>query len=174
MTKILFVCHGNICRSPLGEFIFKDLAIKAGCTVAGINDHEDNPDFFIGSAATSREEIGNPIYPPALRTLMAHGIGTPDNELGVSKKRARQITMTDLDYYDLIICMDNNNLRNMARMFGDSALAGGKVHLMLEYAGRPGEEVADPWYTGNFDETWDDVSQGCQGLLEKLEKHVGK
>ena len=186
MIKILFVCHGNICRSPLGEFIFKDIAIKAGFTVAGINDHDDNPDFFIASAATSREEIGNPIYPPALRTLMAHGIGTPDNELGVSKKRARQITMTDLDYYDLIICMDNNNLRNMARMFGDSALTGGsalkgdsaltgsKVHLMLEYAGRPGEEVADPWYTGNFDETWDDVSQGCQGLLEELKKHLGK
>ena len=174
MIKLLFVCHGNICRSPLGEFIFKDLAIKAGFTVAGINYHEDNPDFFIASAATSREEIGNPIYPPALRTLMAHGIGTPDYELGVSKKRARQITMTDLDYYDLIICMDNNNLRNMASMFGDSALTCGKVHLMLEYAGRPGEEVADPWYTGNFDETWDDVSQGCQGLLEELGKHVGK
>ena len=174
MIKILFVCHGNICRSPLGEFIFKDLAIEAGFTVAGVNAHEDNPDFFIASAATSREEIGNPIYPPALRTLLAHGIGTQDNELGVSKKRARQITMTDLDYYDLIICMDNNNLRNMARMFGDSSLTGSKVHLMLEYAGRPGEEVADPWYTGNFDETWNDVSQGCQGLLEKLKKHLGK
>ena len=188
MTRILFVCHGNICRSPLGEFIFKDLAIKAGYTVLGINDNKtkgdatsnagqlsdagqsnnyDLVDFDIASAATSTEEIGNPIYPPSLSTLLAHGIGTPDNELGVSKKRARQITLTDYNYYDLIIIMDQNNLRNMRRMFGECVDTDDKVHFMLEYAGRPGEEVADPWYTGGFDITWDDIMAGCKGLLEK-------
>ena len=181
MIKILFVCHGNICRSPLAEFIFKDLANRAGYTVAGVNDAacgagasskamaDDIADFDIASAATSREEIGNPIYPPSLKTLLAHGIGTPDNELGVSKKRARQITMADYDYYDLIIVMDQNNLRNMRRMFGNRVDTDGKVHLMLEYADRPDEEVADPWYTGGFDETWRDVLEGCQGLLRELE-----
>lgn len=188
MIKILFVCHGNICRSPLGEFIFKDLAIKAGYTVLGINDNQakcgassnagpssnagqsnnyDLADFDIASAATSTEEIGNPIYPPSLKTLLAHGIGTLDNELGVSKKRARQITLTDYNYYDLIIIMDQNNLRNMRRMFGECVDTDGKVHFMLEYAGRPGAEVADPWYTGGFDITWDDIMAGCKGLLEK-------
>lgn len=168
MTKILFVCHGNICRSPLGEFILKDLAVKAGYTVAGLNGVTDSDaDFEIASVATSREEIGNPIYPPSLRSLKEHGIATPDNELGVSQKRARQITKEDYDYYDHIICMDHNNLRNMRRMFGDCVDTDGKVHLMLEYAGRPDEEVADPWYTGGFDETWDDVLAGCQGFLDK-------
>ena len=168
MIKILFVCHGNICRSPLGEFILKDLAVKAGYTVAGLNGVTDSDaDFEIASVATSREEIGNSIYPPSLRSLKEHGIGTPDNELGVSQKRARQITKEDYDYYDYIICMDHNNLRNMRRMFGDCVDTDGKVHLMLEYAGRPDEEVADPWYTGGFDETWDDVLAGCQGVLDK-------
>lgn len=181
MIKILFVCHGNICRSPLAEFIFKDLAIKAGYTVAGINDvgavceaeatsmamTGGMADFDIASAATSTEEIGNPIYPPSLKTLLAHGIGTPDNELGVSKKRARQITMKDYNYYDLIIIMDQNNLRNMRRMFGECVDTDGKVHFMLEYAGRPDEEVADPWYTGGFDITWDDIMAGCKGLLKE-------
>ena len=169
MIKILFVCHGNICRSPLGEFILKDLAIKAGHTVAGIAGATDSDaDFEIASVATSREEIGNSIYPPSLRSLKAHGIGTPENELGVSLKRARQITKEDYDYYDLIIIMDRNNLRNLRRMFGDCVDTDGKVHLLLEYAGKPGEEVADPWYTGGFDETWSDVLEGCEGLLEKL------
>ena len=167
MIKILFVCHGNICRSPLGEFILKDLAVKAGYAVAGINDGK-LADFEIASVATSREEIGNSIYPPSLRSLKEHGIGTPDNELGVSQKRARQITKNDYDYYDYIICMDHNNLCNMRRMFGDCVDIDGKVHLMLEYAGRPGEEVADPWYTGGFDETWKDVLAGCEGLLNHV------
>ena len=182
MIKILFCCHGNICRSPLGEFILKDLAVKAGYTVAGINDGKKElsgvssrgecahtADFEIASVATSREELGNPIYPPSLRSLRQHGIGTPDNELGVSQKRARQITKEDYDYYDYIICMDHNNLRNMRRMFGDCVDTDGKVHLMLDYAGRPGEEVADPWYTGGFDETWNDVLAGCEGFLEYIE-----
>ena len=172
MIKILFVCHGNICRSTMAEFVFKDMAIKAGFTVAGLNtDHAVHPeqaDFDIASAATSREELGNPVYPPTVRKLAEHGIGTSDNELGISKKRARQITETDYDYYDLIIVMDHNNLRNMRRMFGSRVDTDGKVHLMLEYAGRPNEEVADPWYTGDFDATWDDVSTGCGGLLKEI------
>ena len=169
MIKVLFICYGNICRSPLAEFIFKDLVIKAGYTVAGVNATSDEADFDIASAATSREEIGNTIYPPSLKTLLAHGIGTPDNELGVSQKRARQITAADYDYYDLIIVMDQNNMRSMRRMFGDHAVNDGKVHMMLEYAGRPNDEVTDPWYTRGFDETWEDVFDGCKGLLAQLE-----
>lgn len=178
MKKILFVCHGNICRSTMAEFVFKDMAIKAGFTVAGLNASEDTenkglaarfePPFDIASAATSREEIGNPVYPPTKRKLAEHGIGTSENELGVSNKRARQITETDYDYYDLIIVMDHNNLRNMRRMFGSRVDTDGKVHLMLEYANRPDEEVADPWYTGDFDATWDDVREGCGGLLKQI------
>ena len=171
MIKILFVCHGNICRSTMAEFVFKDMAIKRGFAVAGLASTESaspEPDFDIASAATSREEIGNPVYPPTIRKLAEHGIGTSENELGVSNKRARQITETDYDYYDLIIVMDHNNLRNMRRMFGSRVDTDGKVHLMLEYAGRPDEEVADPWYTGDFDATWDDVSKGCGGLLKQI------
>lgn len=171
MTKILFVCHGNICRSPMGEFILKDLAIKSGYTVAGLNGAtEEEADFIIKSAATSREEIGNPVYPPAKRELAAHGIGTPDNDLGVGSKRARQITMTDYEYYDYILIMDQNNRRNMRRMFGDRVDTDGKVHMMLEYASRPNEEVSDPWYTGDFTATWNDVMDGCRGLLSQLER----
>lgn len=175
MTKILFVCHGNICRSTMAEFVFKDMAIKGGFTVAGLEAGQgyqaanpEPPDFDIASAATSREELGNPVYPPTIRKLAEHGIGTPDNELGVKGKRARQITETDYDYYDLIIVMDHNNLRNMRRMFGTRVDTDGKVHLMLEYAGIPNEEVADPWYTGDFDATWNDVTKGCGGLLKEL------
>lgn len=169
MTKILFVCHGNICRSPMGEFILKDIVKKAGYKVVGLDGAtRETADFEISSAATSREEIGNGVYPPAKRELAAHGIGTPDNDLGVSQKRARQITMTDYDYYDYIICMDYNNLRNLRRMFGECVDTDGKVHMMLEYAGRVGHEVADPWYTGGFAETWDDVLAGCKGLVKEL------
>ena len=184
MTKILFVCHGNICRSPMGEFILKDMVIKVGHTVAGINDAETvegkgsaehlagkgpkEADFEIASAATSREEIGNPVYPPAKRELAAHGIGTSENDLGVSRKRARQVTEADLEYYDYIICMDHNNLRNMRRMFGEEIDTRGNVKLMLDFAGRQGEEVADPWYTGDFEATWNDVVEGCEGLLNEI------
>ena len=114
--------------------------------------------FEIASAATSTEEIGNPVYPPARRKLAEHGIGCQG-------KTARQMTMEDYRYYDLIIVMDRSNVRNLRRLLGEDT--EGKVHLLMDYTTRPGE-VADPWYTGNFDATWKDVLEGCEGLLENL------
>lgn len=171
MIKILFICHESICRSPIAEFVMKDMVIRAWYTVVGINGAtKDDADFDIYSAATSREELGNPIYPPTKRTLAQHGIGTPDNELGVSQKRSRQITKDDYDYYDLLICADKNNGRNILRILGDDP--EGKVKLFLDYAGRVGEEIADPWYTGDYDETWDDVVEGYEGLPGELLGHL--
>lgn len=149
MISILFVCHGNICRSPMAEFIMKDLVKKAGLET----------EFRIASAATSTEEAGNPVYPPARRKLAEHGIGC-------AGKTARQLTKADYDRYDLLIGMDQANLRNMRRICGGDP--AGKIHLMLEYAGRA-EDVADPWYTGDFEAAWRDVLDGCRGLLEQLE-----
>ena len=147
MKKILFVCHGNICRSPMAEFVMKDLVKKAGL----------EQKFHIESAATSTEEIGNPVYPPARRELAAHGIGCAGHA-------ARQLTRADYAAYDLLIGMDRANLRNMRRICGGDP--EGKIHLILEYAGRSGQEVADPWYTGDFEATWRDVLAGCRGLLD--------
>ena len=149
MTKILFVCHGNICRSPMAEFVMKDLVKKAG----------REAEFKIASAATSTEEIGNPVYPPARRELAAHGIGCAGHA-------ARQLRRADYDHYDLLIGMDGANVRNMHRMCGGDP--GGKIRLLLDFAGRPGQEVADPWYTRDFTATWRDVEAGCRGLLEQL------
>lgn len=146
--KILFVCHGNICRSPMAEFVMKHLVEERGLQEC----------FEIASAATSTEEIGNPVYPPARRKLAEHGIGCQG-------KTARQMTMEDYLYYDLIIVMDRSNVRNLKRLLGEDT--EGKVHLLMDYTSRPGE-VADPWYTGNFDATWRDVLEGCEGLLEYL------
>ena len=158
MTKILFICWGNICRSPMAEFVMKDMILKAGLEDA----------FDVASAATSREEIGNPIYPPAKRTLAAHGIGTSENELGVSEKRARQMNLTDYDYYDMIICMDLLTLDRARRIAnGDPE---NKISMLLDYTERSGAEVADPWYTGDFDATWNDVTEGCKGLLNHIEE----
>ena len=151
LYRILFVCHGNICRSPMGEFILKDLAAKAG-----LADR-----FQIESAATSTEEIGNPVYPPARRKLAQHGIDC-------AGKTARQLTADDYGRFDLLLGMDRANIRNMTRICGGDPQ--GKIHLLMEYAGHPGREVADPWYTGDFDATWDDVLAGCQGLLRKIEE----
>ena len=148
MIKILFVCHGNICRSPMGEFILKDLAAKAG-----LADR-----FQIESAATSTEEIGNPVYPPARRKLAQQGIDC-------AGKTARQLTAADYGRFDLLLGMDRANIRNMTRICGGDPQ--GKIHLLMEYAGQPGWEVADPWYTGDFDAAWDDVLAGCQGLLKQ-------
>ena len=146
--KVLFICHGNICRSPMAEFVMKDMAAKAGMAER----------FEIASAATSTEEIGNPVYPPARRTLAEHGIGC-------AGKTARQMTRRDYEAYDYLIAMDRNNLRNMQRFVGSDP--AGKVSLLMDHTARPGE-VADPWYTGDFDATWRDVTEGCAALLEEL------
>ena len=149
MKKILFVCHGNICRSPMAEYVMKDLVKKAGLEA----------EFQIASAATSREEIGNPVYPPARRKLAEHGISCEGHA-------ARQLCSRDYEEYDLLIGMDKANLHNMFRICGGDF--NNKMHLLLEYAGCPEQEVADPWYTDDFDATWRDVLAGCQGLFESL------
>lgn len=151
MRKILFVCHGNICRSPMAEFVMKDLVRKAGL----------EEQFQIASAATSTEEIGNPVYPPARRELARHGIGCEG-------KTARQLTARDYGDYDLLVGMDGANLRNMRRICGGDP--EGKISLLLDYTDRPGD-VADPWYTGDFGATWRDVSEGCARLLESLKEN---
>ena len=145
--KILFVCHGNICRSPMAEFVMKDLVRKTG--------RED--EFEIASAATSTEEIGNEVYPPARRKLAEHGIGCKG-------KTARQMTRQDYAHYDLLIGMDSWNIRNMLRICGSDP--EGKIQMLMDYTRRPGD-VADPWYTGDFEATWRDVLEGCQCLLAK-------
>ena len=157
MKKLLFVCHGIICRSPMAEFVMKDLVKKAGL--------EDQ--FTIASAATSAEEIGNPVYPPARRELARHGIGCAGHA-------ARQLTATDYDRWDLFLGMDSANLRNMRRLFGGDPQ--GKVKSLLSYAGED-RDISDPWYTGDFEATWQDVNAGCSALLaalteEKLPKLV--
>ncbi len=148
MTRILFVCHGNICRSPMAEFVMKDLVRQAGL----------ESQFHIESAATSTEEIGNPVYPPARRKLAEHGISCEG-------KTARQLTNVDYDAFDLLIGMDRANLRNMHRICGGNF--AGKLHLLMDYTGHPGD-VADPWYTDDFETTWRDVLAGCQGLLREV------
>ncbi len=148
MIKILFVCHGNICRSPMAEFVMKDLVNKKGIA----------DEFEIASAATSTEEIGNSVYPPAKRKLNEHGISC-------AGKTARQMTKEDYAHYDYIIAMDKFNLKNMTRFVGNDT--DNKVSLLMDYTSRPGD-VADPWYTGDFDTTWNDVYEGCLGILKKL------
>ena len=148
MMRILFVCHGNICRSSMAEFIMKDLVEKAGLS----------SQFEISSAATSTEEIGNPVYPSARRKLAEHGIDC-------TGKTARQLQNSDYEKYDLLIGMDQANLRNMYRICGGDF--SDRIHLLMEYTDRPGE-VADPWYTRDFDTAWCDIKEGCRGLLNLL------
>ena len=150
MVKILFVCHGNICRSPMAEFVMKDLVEKKGLSDA----------FYIASCATSREEIGNGVYPPAKRKLSENGISC-------AGKTARQMTKGDYDYFDYIIAMDHMNLRNMYQFVGEDK--DKKVSLLMDFTDTPGD-VADPWYTGDFDATWEDVNKGCKCLLETILK----
>ena len=146
--RILFVCHGNICRSPMAEFIFKNMVAQRGLA----------DDFVIESAATSTEEIGNDIYRPAKRCLDARGVP-------YEKRAARQLRASDVDVWDMFIGMDRANVRNMSRILG----GGDKVHLMLEFAdGDVAAEVADPWYTGDFERTYADIERGCRGLLDYL------
>ncbi len=152
MTRILFICHGNICRSPMAEFVFKDLAQKRG-----VSDR-----FFVASAATSTEEIvcgvGNPVYPPARAELKRHGITCEG-------KRAVQLQKSDYDKYDLLLAMDEKNLYWIDRILGGDP--EGKVKKLLSFAGRDGD-IADPWYTGCFDVTYRDVLEGCEALLDFL------
>jgi len=147
-TKILFICHGNICRSPMAEFVMKHLVDEAGLSDA----------FEIASAAVSTEEIGNPVYPPARQKLAEHGIGCEG-------KRARVMTRDDYRYYDYIVAMDRDNLRRLQRLCGQDQ--DRKISLLMDYTDRPGD-VADPWYTRDFEATLKDVLEGCRGLLEKL------
>ena len=150
MTRILFVCHGNICRSPMAEFVMKQLVGEAG----------REGDFYIESAATSTEELGNPVYPPARRKLAEHGISCQG-------KTARQLKRADYDRFDLLVGMDEWNLRNMRHICdGDPE---GKIHRLMDFTDRPGD-VADPWYTGDFERTWQDVLLGCRCLLESIIK----
>lgn len=152
MIKVLFVCHGNICRSPMAEFIFKDMVSKQG-----LSDR-----FYIASAATSTEEIwngiGNPVYPPAREELAKHGIDCKG-------KRAVQLTKADYDKYDYILGMDYWNLKNMLRILKSDP--EDKVKLLLDYSDDP-RDIADPWYTGGFDVTYSDVVEGCEAFLEYL------
>ena len=142
MIKILFVCHGNICRSPMGEYVLKDLVKKAG----------REAEFFIDSAAVSREEIGNPVYPPARRELQKHGVACGGH-------RARQVTLADYQNFDRIYYMDSSNARYLARLLPQDS---DKIRPLLN------RDVADPWYTGDFAQTWDDILEGCKKILEEF------
>ena len=148
MVRVLFVCHGNICRSPMAEFVMKDLVRKSG----------REEEFYIESAATSTEEIGNDVYPPARRKLAEH-------DISCKGKTARQMTRRDYERFDLLIGMDSWNIRNMKVICGGDP--EGKIHQLLDFTNRPGD-VADPWYTGDFEATWRDVLEGCQCLLAQL------
>lgn len=149
MIKVMFVCHGNICRSPMAEFILKDIIKKRGL--------EDK--FIISSSATSTEEIGNPVHPGTRKKLSSFNINT-------SGKKAVQITKSDYEKYDYIFLMDNNNIRNIKRIIDSDP--DNKICRFLDITNNP-RDIADPWYTGNFDETYNDILEGCTAFIEKLE-----
>ncbi|WP_139904905.1 low molecular weight protein-tyrosine-phosphatase [Clostridium thermarum] len=152
MIKVMFVCHGNICRSPMAEFVFCHMVKERG-----LSDK-----IYIASSATSREEIGNPVHHGTRRKLQQVGISCDG-------KTAVQLTKKDYEMYDYIICMETYNIRNVLRIIGEDKYK--KVYRLLDFSTRP-REIADPWYTGNFDETYDDILEGCVGLLEHiLRKH---
>ena len=148
MIKILFICLGNICRSPMAEFVMKELVKEAG-----LSDK-----FEIASAATSTYELGNPVYPPARQKLSEHGISCKG-------KTARQLTKSDYEYYDYLIAMEQSNIRDIMMIIGSDPKQ--KVSLLLDFTDHP-RDIADPWYTRDFEATWQDVFEGCKSLLEKL------
>ncbi|MGN0201418.1 MAG: low molecular weight protein-tyrosine-phosphatase [Candidatus Cryptobacteroides sp.] len=156
MYRILFVCHGNICRSPMAEFIMKDLVRKAG-----LQDR-----ISVDSAAVSYEEQGNGIYPPAKRTLAAHGVP-------FSEHRAHRTDNAEASAFDLIVIMDSSNRRLISRLLSPANME--KVHLMMEYAdGVPARDVSDPWYSGDFETTYNDILAGCKGLLSQVRLILGE
>ncbi len=161
MIRVMFVCHGNICRSPMAEMILKEMVRRRGIA----------EQFVIASAATSTEEIwggrGNPIYPPAQAVLREHGIGKTAYT-NFSNKRARQVTRADYERYDYLLCADAANIRNTMRITG--ADGRDKIRLLLDFTDRPGRSIADPWYTDRFDETYRDVVEGCTAFLNALER----
>lgn len=148
MVKIMFVCHGNICRSPMAEFIMKDMVKRIGL--------EDN--FFIASCATSREELGHGVYPPARDELKKHGIDC-------FGKRSVQLTAADYNKYDMLICMDSYNVRNALKILGDDP--DKKVKKLMDFTDRPGD-VDDPWYNDRFDIAYRDIYDGCKALLDHI------
>lgn len=148
MVKILFICHGNICRSPMAEYVMKNLVREAGIEAR----------VKIASAATSREEIGNDIHPGTKRLLQKEGIP-------FERRAARQLTAREYAEWDFLIAMDQNNLQNLRRIIGEDQ--ENKVSLLLEIAGENGD-IADPWYTGDFDTTYRDVLRGCKALLQEV------
>lgn len=148
MIKLLFVCHGNICRSTMAEFVMRDMVRKAGL----------ENEILVDSKACRRDEIGSDTYPGTKKVLRAHGVP-------FSPRRASQITRADYDAYDLIVAMDDENMRDLSRLTGGDPLE--KCHLLMEYAGES-REVADPWYTGDFEVTYMDVTKGCRFLLDKI------
>ena len=152
MKRILFVCHGNICRSPMAEFIFKKLVRTA----------ELEESFLVASAATSDEEIGNPVYPMARQELAKHGIGS-------TGKKAVRLTAEDYNQYDMIIGMENANLENIKQIIGDDP--EGKVSLLMDHTDNP-HDIADPWYTRDFTSAWKDIHAGCTALFDKLVQDV--
>lgn len=154
MLKILFICHGNICRSPMAEFVMKDLAAKAGLS----------RQIYAASAATSTEETGSPVYPSVRRLLAAHGIDS-------SGKTARQMTRADYSDYDFLIGMDEENMDWMRRLYRNDP--DNKLRLLLDFTAHPGS-VADPWYTRDFEAAWRDINDGCRGLLSYCQEILSK
>ncbi len=154
MIKVLFVCHGNICRSPMSEYIFRDMVTKRGIANK----------FYIASAATSHEEIGNPVYPPAKRILREHGISCDG-------KYAVQMTRADYDKYDYILAAEDYNIRNIMRIIREDPHQ--KVCRLLDFSDHP-RNIADPWYTGDFETTYADIVEGCESFLRYLEKQQRK
>lgn len=152
MIKVLFICHGNICRSTMAEMVLKHL----------VRERNIADCFYIDSAATSREEIGNGVHYGTRRKLAEVGIPCEDH-------RARQVTKKDYEKFDYLIVMDLNNVRNLNRIIGSDP--DGKVYKLLDFTERTGASIADPWYTGNFDETYRDVLEGCEGFLKKVSEN---
>ncbi len=148
MIKVLFICHGNICRSPMAKYVMRDMVEKAGL----------EEEFYIDSAATSTEELGNPVYPPAFRKMNEHGIDCRGHA-------AKQMRRSDYDDFDLIIGMDSENMYYMKRLWPRDDR--GKLHLLLDYTDRP-RDISDPWYTRDFETTWREINEGCSAMLEDL------